>query len=175
MRMNKQDGAHYEYAGLATRFALVCLSCAEDNLRSTRRIDRSPHHQELERKAKLLQRELLDLTVKLSQAAHCDSAATSPHRMERTKFFCNERCSGCEATENRQAALLMNVLREVYGDGVVQIANSVCPNMTYCPDCRIDDFRHMGDDDGRGICEIEAEARRVARRFKQRALKMEMK
>lgn len=87
-------------------------------------------------------------------------------RMEKTKFLCDERCNGCEATENRQAALLMNVLREVYGDGVVQIANSICPNMTCCPDCRIDDFCHMGDDDGRGICEIEAEARRIARRFR---------
>lgn len=88
--------------------------------------------------------------------------------MEKAKFFCNERCSECRAIENRQAALLMNVLLEVYGDGVVQIANSICPNMTCCPDCRIDDFCHMGDDGGRGICEIEAEARRLARRFRQR-------
>lgn len=87
--------------------------------------------------------------------------------MEKAKFLCNERCSECSAIENRQAALLMNVLLEVYGDGVYEIANSICPNMTCCPDCRIDDFCHMGDDGGRGICEIEAEARRLARRFRQ--------
>lgn len=33
----------------------------------------------------------------------------------------------------------------------------------------IDDFCHMGDDGGRGICEIEREARRLARRFRGRA------
>ena len=80
MRMNKQDGTHYECAGLATRFALGWLARAEDSLRSARRISRSPHHRELERKARLLQHELLDLTVKLFQAAHCDSAVAELRR-----------------------------------------------------------------------------------------------
>ena len=85
MKTNKQrgtcdDGAHYECAGLATRFALGWLARAEDNLRSTRRSSRSPHHHELERKARLLQRELLDLTVELFQAAHCDSAVAELRR-----------------------------------------------------------------------------------------------
>ena len=79
MKTNKRggtydDGAHYECAGLSTRFALGWLARAEDNLRSTRRNCRSTHHHEMERKAKLLQRRLLDLTVKLFQAARCDSA-----------------------------------------------------------------------------------------------------
>lgn len=69
LRMNKQDGTHYECAGLATRFALGWLARAEENLRSTRRISRSPHHHELEQKAKLLQHDLLDLAVKLFQSA----------------------------------------------------------------------------------------------------------
>ena len=88
-------------------------------------------------------------------------------RPERTvKFLCDEQCNKCVVMENRQVALLMNVLLEVYGDGVNEIANSICPNMTCCPDCRIDDFFHEGDDDGRSICEIEREARRIARSFR---------
>lgn len=90
-------------------------------------------------------------------------------RPERTvKFLCDERCNKCVVMENRQVALLMNVLLEVYGDGVYEIANSICPNMTCCPDCHIDDFCHKGDDGGRGICEIEREARRIARSFIRR-------
>lgn len=72
------------------------------------------------------------------------------------KRLCDEDCSHCEAMENREVALLMNVLYRFYGDSVIQLANEVCPNMTCCPDCRIDDMTHMAEG-----CEIYEEAERI--------------
>jgi len=72
------------------------------------------------------------------------------------KRLCDEDCSHCEAMENREVALLMNVLYLFYGDSVIQLANEVCPNMTCCPDCRIDDMTHMAEE-----CEFYEEAERI--------------
>lgn len=56
------------------------------------------------------------------------------------KCFCTENCNECEVTENRQLALLLNYLIEKYGEQIIQEVNKFCPNLTCCPDCRIDDF-----------------------------------
>jgi len=33
--------------------------------------------------------------------------------------------------------------RNVYGNGVYSIVEDLCPNLTVCYDCRIDDFCHI--------------------------------
>lgn len=83
------------------------------------------------------------------------------------KRFCNEKCCECSLTQldesngRKQLDLLLNILVNIYGDDVIKIANKVCPNLTCCSDCRIDDFCHtMG-------CEIDAEANRFANNWKQ--------
>ena len=80
--------------------------------------------------------------------------------MPSIKRFCNEDCNNCEIHQNRQFSLLINILHQMYGDDVYSITQTVCPNMTVCADCRIDDFCH--DDD----CEIEKEARRFVAQMK---------
>ena len=81
--------------------------------------------------------------------------------------LCNEDCNHCEAIRNRQVSLALYVLRGVFGEVVTGIVNDVCPNLTCCADCHIDDFCHFYDDDGSVICEIEKEADRLARKWKR--------
>jgi len=87
--------------------------------------------------------------------------------MSKPVFLCNEDCNHCDAINNRQVSLALNALVMIYGDDVIGIVNGICPNLTCCADCRIDDFTHIVDDDGSNLCEIEAEARRIARRWKR--------
>ena len=73
------------------------------------------------------------------------------------KYLCDEDCNHCTIRGNRQLSLLMNVLYEIYGEEVIAIANGVCPNMTCCADCHVDDMTHIGN------CEIYTTAnKRVA-------------
>ena len=39
--------------------------------------------------------------------------------------------------------IILNRLLDQYGDGVYQIVQDACPNLTCCFDCRIDDFCHV--------------------------------
>ena len=87
--------------------------------------------------------------------------------MPKHTYLCNEDCNHCEAIRNRQVSLALHVLRGVFGEVVTGIVNDVCPNLTCCADCHIDDFCHFGDDDGNAICEIEKEADRLARKWKR--------
>ena len=66
--------------------------------------------------------------------------------------FCDEDCNHCGIWANRQFSLLINILHDRFGAEVYRITQAVCPNMTCCADCHIDDFCH---DDG---CEIANEA-----------------
>lgn len=56
--------------------------------------------------------------------------------------LCDEHCKDCDAIFNEQLAVLLNVLALKFGDEVWHITNRVCPNMTCCPICHIDDFCH---------------------------------
>ena len=56
--------------------------------------------------------------------------------------LCDEHCNDCDAIFNEQLAVLLNVLALKFGDEVWHITNRVCPNMTCCPICHIDDFCH---------------------------------
>ena len=82
-------------------------------------------------------------------------------------YLCNEDCNHCEAIRNRQVSLALHVLRDVFGEIVTDIVNEVCPNLTCCADCHIDDFCHLCDDDGSMICEIETRADRLAGKWKR--------
>lgn len=64
------------------------------------------------------------------------------------KYLCDRNCNDCAVVENQQLAVLLNVLALRFGEEVWHITNTVCPNMTCCPICRIDDFCHDDDDDG---------------------------
>ncbi len=87
--------------------------------------------------------------------------------MRKHVYLCNEDCNHCEAIRNRQVSLALDTLSCIYGDDVTAIVNEICPNLTCCADCHVDDFTHWADDDGSPLCEIEEEARRIARRWKR--------
>lgn len=87
--------------------------------------------------------------------------------MAKHTYLCNEDCNHCEAIRNRQVSLALHVLRDVFGEIVTDIVNEVCPNLTCCADCHIDDFCHLCDDDGSKICEIDARADRLAGKWKR--------
>lgn len=70
------------------------------------------------------------------------------------KRLCNQDCSNCSIIENQQLAVLLNVLALKFGEEVWHITNTVCPNMTCCPICRIDDFCHDCIDAKSGIAAI---------------------
>ena len=74
---------------------------------------------------------------------------------KRTKYLCNQDCNNCEAIQNPQVSLLLNVLALQFGAKVWHIANSVCPNLTCCPICHIDDFCHDCTDAKSGIAAID--------------------
>ena len=74
---------------------------------------------------------------------------------EKRLCLCDKDCNHCAAIHNRQVSLLMNVLWLFHGETVLQIANKICPNMTCCADCRIDDMTHMEG------CEIYQEAKKI--------------
>ena len=71
------------------------------------------------------------------------------------KQLCNQDCNNCEAIENKQLAVLLNVLALKFGEEVWHITNRVCPNMTCCPICHIDDFCHYCADAKSGIAAID--------------------
>lgn len=64
-----------------------------------------------------------------------------------SKYLCDRDCNNCAVIENQQLAVLLNALALRFGDEVWHITNTVCPNMTCCPICRIDDFCHDVSDD----------------------------
>jgi len=61
-------------------------------------------------------------------------------------FLCDLDCNHCAAIDNPQVALLLNILAIRYGEEVWHIANNICPNLTCCPICHIDDFCHDSAD-----------------------------
>ena len=72
------------------------------------------------------------------------------------KNLCDINCNECEAIQNKQVALLLNVLALRFGDEVWGITNRICPNLTCCPICHIDDFCHDSPDAKSGIAGIDA-------------------
>ena len=77
--------------------------------------------------------------------------------------LCDGDCNNCGIHINRQFSLLINVLRLRFGEEVYNITQAMCPNMTCCADCRIDDFCHVED------CEIANEAEALVAAWNRRA------
>lgn len=72
------------------------------------------------------------------------------------KELCDINCNECEAIQNRQVALLLNVFALRFGAEVWWITNRICPNLTCCPICHIDDFCHDSPDAKNGIAGIDS-------------------
>ena len=81
-------------------------------------------------------------------------------------WLCDEDCNHCAVIRNRPVSLLMNTLLHIYGDEIEEIGNEICPNLCCCADCHIDDYCHIADDDGKGICEIDKLSRKLAQKFR---------
>jgi hypothetical protein len=62
------------------------------------------------------------------------------------KPLCNEDCNRCPLVTHPNARLLtavLNCLHARFGEGVYEIVQEACPNLTVCYHCRIDDFCHV--------------------------------
>ena len=60
--------------------------------------------------------------------------------------YCDENCNECpilRTDNNRMITRIMNEAYEKFGDEFYHIVQNLCPNMTCCHDCRIDDFCHI--------------------------------
>lgn len=60
--------------------------------------------------------------------------------------LCDRDCNHCSIVVHPNSRMLTRVLNELqdkFGDGVYEIVQSHCPNLTVCYDCHIDDFCHV--------------------------------
>ena len=60
--------------------------------------------------------------------------------------LCDRNCNECPLMRESNAKMItviLNVLLEHFGDGVYEVVQSLCPNLTCCFDCHIDDFWHI--------------------------------
>ena len=101
--------------------------------------------------------------------------------------LCDSNCNECESIQNLQVALLLNVLALRFGSEVCGITNRICPNLTCCPICHIDDFCHYSPDAKSGIicidalglenetCEVATEALKVYEAIKKGKAECESK
>ena len=63
-------------------------------------------------------------------------------------LFCDEDCNHCPIVNHKNNRMITKILNELYnkfGEGVYQIVQKNCPNLTVCYDCRIDDFCHLSE------------------------------
>ena len=64
---------------------------------------------------------------------------------KRDSLFCDDQCNSCPVINHgnsRLLSLIMNAMYNRFGDGVREILNTFCPDLTCCADCRGDDFSH---------------------------------
>jgi len=60
--------------------------------------------------------------------------------------LCDEKCNECTIILHKNSKVLTSVLNKLYAlmpGEVYKIVQEVCPNLTVCHDCRIDDFCHF--------------------------------
>ena len=68
---------------------------------------------------------------------------------------CDRNCNECPVVlhpNSRMVTAVLNELLAKFGDGVYEIVQGKCPNLTVCYDCHIDDFCHVEG------CELGQEA-----------------
>ena len=66
--------------------------------------------------------------------------------------LCDENCNECSLMLKPNARILTKIFNQAYnkfGTEFYKIVQTLCPNLTCCYDCHIDDFCH--DDDS---CEL---------------------
>lgn len=67
---------------------------------------------------------------------------------------CDSKCNECPVINHPNTVTLYQTLQRLlylYGDGVEDVVNGYCPNMTVCPACHVDDFCHVEG------CELDTE------------------
>ena len=60
--------------------------------------------------------------------------------------LCDKNCNHCPLLAHRNTEMLteiFNVLLKKFGNGVYEVVQKHCPNLTVCHECRIDDFVHI--------------------------------
>lgn len=60
--------------------------------------------------------------------------------------LCNRDCNHCPIIihpNSRMITVVLNALLDEFGEEVYPIVQNLCPNMTVCYECRIDDFVHL--------------------------------
>jgi hypothetical protein len=59
--------------------------------------------------------------------------------------LCDEDCNNCSLLSHPNSRMLTRVFNELlekFGNDVYLIVQNLCPNLTVCYDCRVDDFCH---------------------------------
>lgn len=67
-----------------------------------------------------------------------------------TRELCDRNCNECPIighSNNRLLTRILNDLLDKFGDGVYDVVQHHCPNLTVCYNCRVDDFCHGEDCD----------------------------
>ena len=67
--------------------------------------------------------------------------------------LCDRDCNHCPLILHKNSRLLtvmLNRLQRKFGGGVYGLVQTMCPNLTVCSECRVDDFVHV---DG---CELDS-------------------
>lgn len=60
-------------------------------------------------------------------------------------ILCDRNCNGSPIINHSNSKMITYILNKTYdkfGDDFYRIVQDNCPNLTVCPDCRIDDFYH---------------------------------
>ena len=59
---------------------------------------------------------------------------------------CDENCNECVLLgegNTKMLTAIFNRLNDEFGDGVYNIVQELCPNLTVCHECGLDDFCHI--------------------------------
>lgn len=62
--------------------------------------------------------------------------------MEREEI-CDEICNGCRNNRSSRASYRILQLINERDESIIKEINKICPNMSCCPECRVDDFCHV--------------------------------
>jgi len=67
--------------------------------------------------------------------------------MNKKEILCDENCNACSLLKsnpsNRMLTLILNKAYEQFGIEFYKLVESMCPNLTCCNECHIDDFVHF--------------------------------
>ncbi len=59
---------------------------------------------------------------------------------------CDSNCNECSLLNSTNSEILTKIFNKLlfrFGEGVYEIVQTNCPNLTVCCHCRIDDFCHI--------------------------------